>query len=314
MPFIVHVRRQTRHHGGAASGTQSCKSGWVPSGLLNQLLFLSVERGKGHDGSTQGIDVTERDGLRDLEQGFVSIAMRHDDMSTRQPLHNKVERIDGRDFVRLTRQLTAITEDGLEIPTQLSLSQSVLLNTTALLDGHAHSPRPATRFRSDGECRDGTALPGRVADVKTDGLERRVRLDIASVDPELEDGENDAEHQKDTQVAHTRHGLDGQLAEQGEHELLEKGVAKHTDGHLRRDGGGGSQRPISKQMLHWRTDAVLRLERWSGHITLSCIGGGVLSSRSCSTTVCPSSHKRREERRRLTSSLRTLRNPRGGHI
>mmetsp|Transcript_28746 Transcript_28746/g.93909 ORF Transcript_28746/g.93909 Transcript_28746/m.93909 type:complete len:291 (-) Transcript_28746:617-1489(-) len=65
--------------------------------------------------------------------------------------------------------------------------------------------------------------------------EGRVLLRVARVDAELEDGEHDAQDKGALQGAHRRDLADGQLAEDGEGELLEQLVLKNVHARLVRE-------------------------------------------------------------------------------
>lgn len=108
---------------------------------------------------------------------------------------------------------------------------------------------PVLGLRGDGERRDSAALPGAVAVVHLNADEGRAGSGaVARVDAELQDAEHEASHEARPHAGQCVHGLDRQLAEEGQHEVLQKVVAEdaHPWGLLPRLKG-----PTPKLVLHW---------------------------------------------------------------
>mmetsp|Transcript_6751 Transcript_6751/g.18089 ORF Transcript_6751/g.18089 Transcript_6751/m.18089 type:complete len:336 (-) Transcript_6751:856-1863(-) len=156
----------------------------------------------------------------------------HDVVATRQALHHVVERVQRGDFVGLLCQLGAVPHDGVGVALQLTLVDAVALQATDLLDGHRQRALPVAGLRRHSQRGHGTALAPTVTDVQLNADERGVGLRIPLVDAELEHAEDDAQHEELPEVAHFGHGLDGHLAEDAAHEVVQQGVPE--DAHLRR--------------------------------------------------------------------------------
>lgn len=89
---------------------------------------------------------------------------------------------------------------------------------------------PILGLRSDGEGGHGAALSGTVTVIHLHTDEgRRGCHAVLLVDPELQHAEHDARYEALAQACHGVHGLHRQLAEEGQHEMLQQAVAEHAD-------------------------------------------------------------------------------------
>ena len=87
---------------------------------------------------------------------------------------------------------------------------------------HLYGLPPVLRLGGDGERGDSAALPGAVAMVHLNADEGRAGSGaVARVDAELQDAEHEASHEARPHAGQGVHGLDRQLAEEGQHEVLQ---------------------------------------------------------------------------------------------
>mmetsp|Transcript_29223 Transcript_29223/g.64663 ORF Transcript_29223/g.64663 Transcript_29223/m.64663 type:complete len:468 (-) Transcript_29223:248-1651(-) len=201
----------------------------------------------------------------------------HHRVPTRQALHHEVQGVHTGDLVGLLRHLGAVTQDGVTVALKLPLCEAVPLQAAHLLDAHCSRLAPLAGHTGDGEGGHSTPLAPAVTDVQLNAEEGGVGVHVPAVDPELEDGEHDADHEQLAQVGHAGHGLDRQLAEKREHEVLQQGVAEHLD--LCRPLAW-RQGPVP-MLVHHRRPHVMALLQRCGRFSCCAVAMAVAVGRGC---------------------------------